>query len=240
MNNQKIAYNYDPVTLEYIGQSEADESPLEPGVYLYPAHSTPKPPSATGNNESAVFDIASQSWSVVPDFRGQTMYDSTGAQVVVVDLGALPPGLSATAPVLSAAQIAAILDTNKTAAMLDVDAFHASTVQQLAGNPTQVEKDTWAMKLATANAVAGGTAVSGEGNAFMTANGLTTPALQSAWAAKVLANAATYAGIVGLLDAWRSQAKAAITGAADQAALDLAITNNSAAADAAIATIPVV
>lgn len=143
-------------------------------------------------------------------------------------------------PAPTAAQLAAILDTNKTAALNTVDAFHAATVQKLAGNPTQVEKDTWAMKLATANAVAAGTSVSGEGNAFMTANGLNTPALQAAWAAKVLANAANYAGIVGLLDAWRSQAKAAITGAADQAALDQAITANTAAADAAIATIPVV
>ncbi len=143
-------------------------------------------------------------------------------------------------PAPTAAQLAVILETNKTSAIQDVNAFHAATVQQLAGNPTQVEKDTWAMKLATANALAAGTSVSGEGNAFMTANGLTTPALQAAWAAKVLANAANYAGIVGLLDAWRSQSKTAITGAADQAALDLAITANTAAADAAIATIPVV
>ena len=236
----QIAYHYDPKTREYLNQSAADESPLEAGTFLYPAHSTPKKPPVTGDHEAAVFDPALDTWSVMPDLRGQVVYDQAGERVSVMDLGPLPPNLSATAPVLTAAQIQAILDTNKTAATLGVDAYHASTVQQLAGNPTQVEKDTWAMKLATANAVSAGTAVSGEGNAFMTANGLTTPALQSAWAAKVLANAANYAGIVGLLDAWRSQAKIAVTGAADQAALDLAITANAAAADAAIATIPVV
>ena len=33
-------YSYNPSTKEYIGTTTAFESPLEPGVYHYPAYST--------------------------------------------------------------------------------------------------------------------------------------------------------------------------------------------------------
>ncbi|MBA4204601.1 MAG: hypothetical protein C0457_06400 [Polymorphum sp.] len=39
-----LVYHFHPLTGEYLGFSEADESPLEPGVYLIPAHATDVPP----------------------------------------------------------------------------------------------------------------------------------------------------------------------------------------------------
>lgn len=39
-----IVYHFHPVSGEYLGFSEADESPLEPGVYLIPAHATASAP----------------------------------------------------------------------------------------------------------------------------------------------------------------------------------------------------
>lgn len=41
-----LAYNYDEVTGEYIGFEQADESPLEPGVFMLPAFSTAIEPPA--------------------------------------------------------------------------------------------------------------------------------------------------------------------------------------------------
>lgn len=230
-------HNYSPTTGEYLNTTVADESPLEPGIFMVPALATDVAPPTLKANEVAVF--AAGAWSVVPDYRSQTVYDkTTGAAVQITDLGALAANLVVAKPKPTQAQIAAQFAANQTAALAAVDQFHAETVQQLAGNPTQVEKDTWAMKLSTANAVVTKATVSGEGMAFMTAAGITTPALQSAWAAKVQVNAAKFAGLVGLADALRSQAKAAITAAVDQPALDAAQVANKAAALAAIASLP--
>lgn len=57
-------YNYHPGTLVYVGSSDADESPLEPGVFLVPSFSTPHAPPEVGINKQAVFNILSDSWEV--------------------------------------------------------------------------------------------------------------------------------------------------------------------------------
>ncbi len=46
-------YHYHPNTGSYLGNSLADESPLDPGVYLVPAHSTSvKPPISRDGKQS--------------------------------------------------------------------------------------------------------------------------------------------------------------------------------------------
>ncbi len=49
-------FHFDPVTKEYLGASQADESPLEPGVFLVPAYSTESEPPAVVDGQRAVFD----------------------------------------------------------------------------------------------------------------------------------------------------------------------------------------
>ena len=170
----------------------------------------------------------------------------SGARVFTAahgDVLNLPPTLEPfTPPVPTAAQLAAAATaqfvSNKAAALMAIDQFHAQTVQGLAGNPTQVEKDSWSMKVATANAVVAKAVISAEGAAFMAAAGINTAALQDAWAAAVQANAAKFAGLVGLADKLRSSAKAAVTAALDQPALDAAQIANKTTAQAVIAALP--
>lgn len=58
-------YNYDPATKTYLFATVADESPLEPGIFLVPAFATKIAPPVPGTNQEAVFDEVSNVWSLV-------------------------------------------------------------------------------------------------------------------------------------------------------------------------------
>ncbi len=50
-------YNYDPFTKIFVSEENADESPLEPGVYLIPAHATTlQPPEYNKEKEFCFFN----------------------------------------------------------------------------------------------------------------------------------------------------------------------------------------
>lgn len=89
------AYSYHPGTREFIGETEADRSPLEPDVILYPAFSTSLLPPSPGAHQAAVFQDGA--WSLVADFRGQT-YWLAGVPATISDLGVSPPDGSTTEP----------------------------------------------------------------------------------------------------------------------------------------------
>lgn len=57
-------YHFDMATGQYIRQSKADESPLEPGVYLIPAHATTTPPPSCDDGEQVRWD--GEAWQVEP------------------------------------------------------------------------------------------------------------------------------------------------------------------------------
>lgn len=72
--NTKTVYNYDPDTGEYLGLETAHESPMEPGVYLMPAHSTETAPPEAGEHQAAVY--RNGAWTLVEDHRGEIYYDT--------------------------------------------------------------------------------------------------------------------------------------------------------------------
>ena len=84
-----IIYHYNPETGEYMGQGEARESPLEPGVFLIPAYSTSEKPPKTGDNEVAVFE--NEKWAIKPDFRGKVYYrKDTKEEIEITEIGVEP------------------------------------------------------------------------------------------------------------------------------------------------------
>lgn len=88
-------YHYHPVTGEYLGEGTADESPLEPGVFLIPRHATPtKPEQSAGEHQCLV--LRDNAWTVVPDYRRENVckIDNQRFYVSPVSLGLaedLPP-----------------------------------------------------------------------------------------------------------------------------------------------------
>lgn len=89
--NAITVYGYDRLTGAYTEPLDAEESPLEPGVYLDPAFTTRSSPPHYGAGEILVW--RGDKWTVVADHRGETWYSDSGEPVIVdapgnpVDLG---------------------------------------------------------------------------------------------------------------------------------------------------------
>lgn len=84
-----LVYNYSPVDGAVLGTSEADESPLEPGVWLIPAFATDVPPPAAEAGQAAVW--TGEAWLLVDDHRGETVYSTAdGSELIIQSVGALP------------------------------------------------------------------------------------------------------------------------------------------------------
>ncbi|NJB67207.1 hypothetical protein GGQ74_000847 [Desulfobaculum xiamenense] len=92
-----IIHHYHPVSGVYLGQGEADESPLEPGVYLIPAHATEAAPPVCAEDEIARW--SGEAWTVVPDLRGAAYWTSPRERHEITDIGdTIPEGATIAPP----------------------------------------------------------------------------------------------------------------------------------------------
>jgi len=78
-------YSYHPRHGAYIGITVAEESPLEPGIFLYPAYTTMVMPREFGEGTIPVWD--GEGWTNVPDHRGETWFNKNGDTVLVKQPG---------------------------------------------------------------------------------------------------------------------------------------------------------
>jgi hypothetical protein len=94
--DKKIIYNYSPETGEFLYESEARESPREPGVYLIPAFATEiEPPKLKKPNTVAIFNEETGRWNTKEDYRNTSIYSKeTGEIVCVTEIGPLPKNLT--------------------------------------------------------------------------------------------------------------------------------------------------
>ena len=164
----KTLYHYHPETGELIGESAADPSPLEPDVWLIPAHATDQTPPKAKAKQVAVF--AGEKWNLAPDWRAVTLWSTEdGAPVSIRDIGVTPHEVQATeAPRPSPAhqwlngqwQVdadlkSALLDALKNQLCQQIDAVADQVRRELAGDPLRVAEYDRAAQEAGAYQAAG-------------------------------------------------------------------------------------
>lgn len=80
-------YHYHAVLKTFEGETEADQSPLEPGVFLIPANATSTAPHAVTGKHVNVFE--NNEWVIKQDNRG-TYWSIGGEQHDITEVGVLP------------------------------------------------------------------------------------------------------------------------------------------------------
>lgn len=88
----------------YLCTTVADRDPLDENNWLIPAGCVETAPPQTGKNQTAQWQPDSQTWRIIPDYRGQTAYrtdtwqhDGIAADTVT-EPGELPEGLTIEPP----------------------------------------------------------------------------------------------------------------------------------------------
>ena len=102
-NETKTVYQLDRHHC-YLCTTVADRDPLDENNWLIPAGCVETAPPETGKNQTAQWQPDSQTWRIIPDYRGQTAYrtdtwqhDGIAADTVT-EPGELPAGLTIEPP----------------------------------------------------------------------------------------------------------------------------------------------
>tara|TARA_R110001583_G_scaffold189552_3_gene352748 strand:+ start:8445 stop:9134 length:690 start_codon:yes stop_codon:yes gene_type:complete len=92
-------YTYGPRNGVFLGAAIAQKNPKREGEFLMPAWATDIAPPDAVAGQVAVYDSDAESWSLVADHRGGTVYNTeTLASVVIDQPGDIPDGHTPIAP----------------------------------------------------------------------------------------------------------------------------------------------
>ncbi len=193
--NVKTVYNYDSDTGEYLGLETAYESPMEPGVYLMPAHSTETAPPEADAGHLPVF--ADGVWSLIEDHRGEIWYDTaTQERHEIKTLGAVPETWTQIEPadheaVWNGAAWEVPFDVLKARKQREIWSRGDAVLATVKARYTQAEIESWSKQEQGAKDLAAGAATT-EAAQFVagiaTLRGIPVEPLRD----KILANVAAY------------------------------------------------
>lgn len=95
----KTCYSYHPETGVYQGETDAWESPLEPGIFPLPAHATFIEPPKYSENQIPSFQMDKSEWIIVEDHRGKQVWDKVTKEPSFVQTpGLIPDNLTLQEP----------------------------------------------------------------------------------------------------------------------------------------------
>lgn len=208
------AYNYHPITGEYLSKEPADACPLEEGVFLVADYATLKEPPSAGSYEVAVYSELI-GWSIKIDWRNTQLYKtSNGTPCFVEKIGLTPHDINATtSPMPSQMHVwkdGWVYDEDKEKSLFinhqkkylfDIEKYYTNALQGLLDNPTQLERSTWSLKKEIAESAPN--EISAAGQEFLRELGVTDDKAFTLWCIKVKNKQEEFGKFCGIVERQR-------------------------------------
>jgi len=201
----KIVYLFDEITGELLGDYLAQESPLEPGMYIAPELSTDIAPLPFKEGFAVCFKNGQ--WEYVQETRGD-WFNAAGELINITQLNALvAPELTRLPPPPTIAKLKALKQQS-------INAEFEQSIQQITAGYPASETSSWGKQEAEARAyVADAAATTPLIDALSAARGVTKAEL----ATRIIAKANLFAAVSGQLIGYRQSLEDAINALPDTA-----------------------
>jgi hypothetical protein len=183
----KIVYLFDEITGEFLGDYSAQESPLEPGVYIAPELSTDIAPLPFKEGFAVCFKNGQ--WEYVQETRGD-WFNAAGELINITQLNALvAPDLTRLPPPPTIAKLKALK-------MQEINEKFEQSIQQITAGYPASETSSWGKQEAEARAyVANSSATTPLIDALASSRSVNKAELVT----RIIAKSDLFAGISGTL-----------------------------------------